>query len=299
MTIYYHSSKIASILGINYYTNIEEYINLFIEYLYKNKEELRKYDIESNTIKFYSEEENIISKLSNAEVKKDKQKKILDIYKNSKNIKNNEELHIEITKLENILSELPSTEKNKILPNIKSKLNCSYGINNENNAIQLYTKLTNNEIYECNDKLLKIECTPFGTKCSNGNNFYICGKIDGKTMIDNIEYIVEIKNRKNRFYDYIPKYENIQLILYTKLCNNKNICFIQKLSNEIKIKYINNLDSDNVIYNDIINKLGLYNNLIVKLQNDEHERHTFLSYDNTQRYLYLKQILNFLPYKKN
>lgn len=296
MAIYYHSSKIASILGINYYTNIEEYINLFIGYLYKNRDDLKEYDINKNTIKFCSEEENIISKLTNADVKEDKQKEIIDIYKNSKNIKNNNDLDCETNKIENILSELPQAEKNKILPNIKSKLNCSYGINNENNAIQLYTKLTNNEIYECNDKLLKIECTPSGTKC---NNFYICGKIDGKTMIDNIEYIVEIKNRKNRFYDYIPKYENIQLILYTKLCNNKNICFIQKLSNEIKIKYINNLDNDNAIYNDIINKLELYNNLIVKLQNDEHERHRFLSYDNNQRYLYLKQILNFLPYKKN
>jgi hypothetical protein len=289
MTIYYHSSKIASILGINYYTNIEEYINLFIEYLYKHKEELRKYDIDSNIIKFCSEEENIITKLTNAGVKENKQKEILDIYKNSKNIKNNNELNLETKKIENILYELPTTEKNKILPNIKSKLNCSYGINNENNAIKLYTNLTNNEVYESNDKLLKMEC----------NNFYICGKIDGKTLIDKIEYIVEIKNRKNKFYEYIPKYENIQLILYTKLCNNKNICFIQKLSNEIQIKYINNLDSDDMIYNDIITKLELYNNLIIKLQNNENERHKFLSYDNVQRYMYLKQILNFLPYKKS
>ena len=53
---------------------------------------------------------------------------------------------------------------------IESKLNCSYGTNNENNAIRLYTKFTNNKVYECNDNLLKIKC----------NNFYICGKIDGK-----------------------------------------------------------------------------------------------------------------------
>ena len=31
MTIYYHSSKIASILGINYYVNKEEYINFAIK----------------------------------------------------------------------------------------------------------------------------------------------------------------------------------------------------------------------------------------------------------------------------
>lgn len=288
MAIYYHSSKVASILGINYYINIEEYINLFIDYLYKYREELKEYDINNNVIKFCSKTENIITRLNLAGVNNDKQKEILDIYTNSKNIKNVDELHSETKKVANILSDLTLIEKNEILPNIQSKLNCSYGINNEDNAIKLYTKLTNNEVYECNDKLLKIEY----------KNFYICGKIDGKTMNNGYEHIVEVKNRKNKFFDNIPKYENIQLILYTKLCNNNNICFIQKLSNEIQIKYINDLDSNDTIYNDIINKLELYNNLIIKLQNNESERHKFLSFDNIKRYMYLKNILNFLPYKK-
>lgn len=285
MVIYYHSSKIASILGINYYTNIEEYINLFINYLYKYKDDLREYDINNNKIKFYSDEENITNKLNKVGINKEDQQEILNIYTNSDNIKNTTELHTETKKVENILSELTL---NTILPEIKSKLNCSYGINNEDNAIKLYTKTTNNEVYECNDKLLKIEC----------NNFYICGKIDGKTMINDKEHIVEVKNRKNRFYEYIPKYENIQLILYTKLCNNNNICFIQKLSNEIQVKYINDLDNDNLIYNDVINKLELYNNLIINLQNNENERHKFLSLNNIGMYMYLKNILKFLPYKK-
>jgi hypothetical protein len=288
MVIYYHSSKVASILGINYYTNIEEYLNLFIDYLYKYQEDLKENDIDKNAIKFCSKEQNITNKLNKAGINEDKQKEILDIYTNSDTIKNVDELHSETKKIEKILSKLTPAETNKILPDIQSKLNCSYGTNNEDNAIKLYTKLTNNEVYECNDKLLKIEC----------NNFYICGKIDGKTMINDKEYIVEIKNRKNRFFDNIPKYENIQLILYTKLCNNNDICFIQKLSKEIQIKHINNLDSDDEIYNDIVKKLEQYNNLIINLQNDENERHKFLELDNTKRYMYLKNILKFLPYKK-
>jgi hypothetical protein len=288
MTIYYHSSKIASILGINYYVNKEEYINLFIKYLYKNKEELREYDINNNYIKFCSEKDNLIIKLINAGVKDNKQKEILDIYKNRKNIKNTYELHSETKKVTKILSKLPVTEKNKLLPNIQSKLNCSYGTNTEYSAIKLYSKLTNNEVTECNKKLLTIYC----------NKFNICGKIDGKTTINKKEYIVEIKNRKSKFYKIIPEYEKIQLILYTKLCNNNNICFIQKLSNEIQMKYIHDLDNDDKIYNDIINKLELYNNLIIKLQNNESERRKFLSLDNTtSMYMYLKNILNFLPYK--
>jgi len=288
MYIYYHSSKIASILGINYYTNIEEYINIFIEYLYKYQDDLKANDIEKNAIKFCSNEENITNKLNNTGINVDKQKEILNIYKNSNNIKNVDELYLETKKVAEILSDLTLTEQNKILPNIQSKLNCSYGTNAENSAIDLYTKLTSNIIYECNDKLLKTKC----------NNFYICGKIDGKTKINDKEYIVEIKNRKNRFFDNVPKYEKIQLILYTKLCNNNNICFIQKLSNDIEIKHIDDLDINDEIYNDIVNKLQLYNDLIIKLRNNEKERHKFISLNNKGMYLYLKNMLNFLPYKK-
>lgn len=288
MNIYYHSSKIASILGINRYINIEEYINIFIEYLYKNQKELKVHDIDNNYIKFCSKEENIISRLNNAGLQKSKQKELLDIYKNSKNIKNIDELHLEHKKMENILDSLSLNEKNKILPEIKSKLNCSYGINNEDNAIKLYKNLTNNKVYECNEKLLTINC----------KNFFICGKIDGKTLINQKEYIVEVKNRKNKFFKIIPNYEKIQLILYTKLCNNNNVCFIQKLSNEIQINYINDLDIDDTIFNDIINKLELYNNLIIKLQNNEIERSKFLSLNNEGMYIYLKKNLDFLPYKK-
>jgi hypothetical protein len=64
------------------------------------------------------------------------------------------------------------------------------------------------------------------------------------------------------------------------------------------MEYIHDLDNDDKIYNDIINKLELYNNLIIKLQNNESERRKFLSLDNTtSMYMYLKNILNFLPYK--
>jgi len=91
----------------------------------------------------------------------------------------------------------------------------------------------------------------------------------------------------------------IQIILYTKLCNNNNICFIQKLSDDIKIKYLNNLDTNDEIYNDVINKLEQYNNLIIKLQNNENERYKFLNLDNKKMYMYLKKILNFLPNKNN
>ena len=58
--------------------------------------------------------------------------------------------------------------------------------------------------------------------------FYkICGKVDGFCKKDNIEYIFEIKNRKNKIFTDIPIYEQIQLLIYTKILNNNNVIFVQ------------------------------------------------------------------------
>ena len=83
--------------------------------------------------------------------------------------------------------------------------------------------------------------------------FYkICGKVDGFCKKDNIEYIFEIKNRKNKIFTDIPIYEKIQLLIYTKLLNNNNIIFVQNIDNNIKRRE-NTIIS---LSNEIINKWG-------------------------------------------
>ena len=47
----------------------------------------------------------------------------------------------------------------------------------------------------------------------NEHTIYICGKIDG---IENNE-LIEVKNRRNRLFEFIPLYEQIQTEVYFRL----------------------------------------------------------------------------------
>jgi hypothetical protein len=58
-------------------------------------------------------------------------------------------------------------------------------------------------------------------------NIYICGKIDG--IIDNT--LIEIKNRRNRLFEFIPVYEQIQTEIYFRLTNLENGKLIQNYNN--------------------------------------------------------------------
>ena len=47
------------------------------------------------------------------------------------------------------------------------------------------------------------------------HSIYICGKIDG---IEN-NSLIEIKNRRNRLFEFVPLYEKIQTEIYFRLTN--------------------------------------------------------------------------------
>ena len=48
--LYIHTSKIANILGYNKYITQEKYIEIFIDYLYKYKDELKELDKQETNI---------------------------------------------------------------------------------------------------------------------------------------------------------------------------------------------------------------------------------------------------------
>ena len=308
--MYYNSSKVASIIGFNYYTNLEEYVQLFTHYLYKNADDLKIMDAgkleqvsENKSLDILDTvEQKIEKKLNNSEVTQEIQDDIMNLVQENRlerkenTINSLDELEEKCSRIKNII---PDSIKKDIMPVINTKLNCSYGKNTENSAISLYTKMSGFEVYENNTKLLKLKIN---------DNLYICGKIDGKVLIpveDSVtckEFIVEVKNRKNKLFNTIPKYELVQLLLYSKLCSNNNICFIQKFKEELKVDYIDAnskvpTDYENM-YKEIINRLSSINDLIYDLRKNNEERMKLISMNNIRIYMYLKSKLGFLPYKK-
>mgnify|MGYP000374301160 CR=1 FL=1 len=193
--LYIHTSKIANILGYNKYLTQEKYIEIFLDYLYKYKDELKEYDENKNNITILNSEEKykkIINKVINDsnDENKDQIQKILN-----NNINNTEHLLKNTEDINLLINELnyDNKEKNKIKKEIERNINCNYGLNTENIGIKKYEELTNLKVYNSNTELYLLDM----------KYYKICGKVDGFCKKDNIEYIFEIKNRKNKIFNDI------------------------------------------------------------------------------------------------
>ncbi len=281
--LYIHSSKIANILGYNKYITQEKYIELFLDYLYKYKDDIKELDEKENNITILNCEEryhNIVNKIINDSTEENKES-IQNILNN--NIDNTNQLLNNTKNINNLINELnyDTKEKSKIKNEIERNINCNYGLNTEHNGIVRFEELTNLKIYNNNAKLYTLDMT-----------FYkICGKVDGFCKKDNIEYIFEIKNRKNKIFNDIPIYEQIQLLIYTKILNNNNIIFVQNIDNNMKIDYLKNYNNT-LFLNEILSKLNKYVTLIYNLQNNNSSRKTFLQKNKRQKYKYIIEFIN-------
>ena len=277
--IYIHTSKIASLLGYNRYTTQEKYVELFLEYLYKNREELSKQDqiqILDSTEKY----NNIVNKVINdsSDINKEKLKEIL-----FDNVVSTNDL---ITKTKNINELIDNLdynklEKGKIKKEIQHNINCNYGINTELPGISRFEELTFLKVYNNNAKLFVLDM----------NYYKICGKADGFCKKDDKEYIFEMKNRKFKLFETIPIYETIQLVMYTKLCNMNNIIFVQNMDDNMKIDYLDNYNNEE-LYNEIMTKLNKYIKLIIHFQTNNEQRKLFLQKSKRQKYKYILDNIN-------
>ena len=104
--LYIHTSKIANILGYNKYLTQEKYIEIFLDYLYKYKDELKEYDENKNNITILNSEEKykkIINKVINDsnDENKDQIQKILNNNINNTEhlLKNTEDINLLINEL--------------------------------------------------------------------------------------------------------------------------------------------------------------------------------------------------------
>jgi hypothetical protein len=282
--LYFHSSKLALITKYNKYTTNEEYVKLFIDMLYKNKNELKKHDEEYCNLKLLNNNE-YIDQVVLKNINKKTKNEIIEII--NSNVNNNSELINKTSELKTIIDKdtnICEESKKNISSHLNSKMNCNYGVNTENSAIKLYEIETNNKVYDNNTKLY----------VNKYNLFAICGKTDGFVKIEDKEFIFETKNRKNRLFNDIPIYEKIQLLAYTYLCKNNNIVFVQCINNNINIKNLVNYNDDN-LWNNVILKLSQYAMLINNLQTCNNLRSNFITLSDFElQFKFLQEYLNWL-----
>ena len=112
-------------------------------------------------------------------------------------------------------------------------------------------KKNNTTISENNSKLYKMKLFDISS-----HSIYICGKIDG---IEN-NSLIEIKNRRNRLFEFIPLYEKIQTEIYFRLTNLTQGKLIQNYNDT---QSIFDIHSDDELWNTILSELTDACNIII------------------------------------
>ena len=106
-----------------------------------------------------------------------------------------------------------------------------------------------------NSKLYKMKLFTFDIY-----EIYICGKIDG--IID--DELIEIKNRRNRLFEFIPIYEQIQIEIYFRLANLNKGKLIQNY-NDTTSEFI--ITSNDTLWESIKNDIKEACTILIKQLN--------------------------------
>lgn len=275
-TLRINASEIALITNFHKYGTKEKYLDLFISNLYKNQLKLKHKD-ELEDIKIETTTESINSLINT---------NLQDILSTSlQTITDTSTLNDCTYTIANVVNTMnvDNNVKEFIKSNLTDRINQAYGHKTESKAIKLYESKTNDIVYDNN---IKAYYKKYGS-------FSICGRIDGLIDKDGVTYINEVKNRRNCIFNIIPLYERIQLLTYTKLVGINNIIFMQCKDEEYKIDTLVDFN-DEELWNDILNRLTGYCELIYQLRRMHVLRREFLKIDNNVKYDYLKSRLNWL-----
>lgn len=124
---------------------------------------------------------------------------------------------------------------------VNSKVNTERGIIDEIKAIQIHEEKVKAKIipssnfrtYYYDIPLFETDTTDtddtyeLENYSTQGNILRISGKIDGMSSHINGE-IVEVKNRQNRLFGFIPNYEMIQIQTYLRMTKSKKCHFVER-----------------------------------------------------------------------
>jgi hypothetical protein len=124
------------------------------------------------------------------------------------------------------LSDLPCMIAHpKILQTIISEVFSARGTSQEASSLQMFTQRTRTQIRK-DLHTHKVEI-PY----NNDKKLAIYGRIDGLTESGDL---IEIKNRQRRLFNYVPKYEIIQVHVYMYMIKKKSCVHIQVYNGEMK-----------------------------------------------------------------
>lgn len=261
MKVHFNVSDIASLTGYNKYKTTLEVLDIIVLYFYRTYPELKnennyqsikdQYTIQINKLSIddKTEIDNLMSEtLSSSDKLKDNTDKIKIIINNKDYLNKNER---------KIITEYISTNNNK-----------NYGTYNEQSTIKKCNEKADYVITDNNSELYIFETEKFNTR----------GRIDGYCEYEGDKHIVEIKNRKNRIFNYIPIYERIQVYYYMKSCNIDKVLFIQMKDDDIDESVIDEFDDE--LFDETQSRLNIICDLINELKDNKELRSQLIDEKN-------------------
>jgi hypothetical protein len=146
--------------------------------------------------------------------------------------------------------ELTKTQKEDTFEELKSKIYRKFGEVSEEKTSEKIIKETSKKLIKDN-KFYKLEIYE-----TDDVKFIIYGRIDRiECNEDGSKVLIEIKNRMNRLFKYVPKYELVQVQIYMRLINLDNAKLVEQYKDDI---YTHIIKRDDILINDILSKLKLF-----------------------------------------
>ena len=187
--------------------------------------------------------------------------------------------------IEEMISNIDSFDlKNDIIKSIESQINCAFGTQQESTAIHEYEETRKTNVRSRNDKFHKRVIDNV-----DGCAIIVGGKVDG---IKEDGTVIEVKNRMNRFFDPLPKYDIAQLQTYLFILKASKGELVEQLrGNKVNIKSTS-IDRDIDMWNTIIEpRIVKFGTALFQFMNDVDLQLKFVMGNDWERECLVNELL--------
>jgi hypothetical protein len=202
---------------------------------------------------------------------------------------------IDVQAVESLLNKKTVTDEEctKLVKQLKSNVNRSYGSRKEHVAIRLYEMKTGHRVTNNNDRLYKLKFV----NDQYDPYFWVCGKVDGIVhkpgSLDRC--LLEVKNRKNRLFHNVPLYDQIQTMIYMKMLGCSFCDFVQCLTTPRGPKIaVNEITVNQQLWAVVQRRLYKFIDMIYKLRDSPELRHRFIQADSSGKYAVLHEMCDWI-----
>lgn len=170
---------------------------------------------------------------------------------------------------------LTDAETAALKKELVSAANRDFGTRKESVALDLYERETGRRVYGGNEKCyyMTVGCRDSeSVREEDSRLFTICGRVDGLCDTEDGVRIVEVKNRKHRFFDRPPMYDLVQMLVYWRLLESNGIrvagvdlveCLAHADGPRIQVQAI---DRDDLLWQGVMERLDAFANNVYAIR---------------------------------